>query len=218
MSSDASVLLGNGDGTFQAAVNYAVGMNPRSVAVGDFNGDGKPDLVLGNYSGNNVSVLLNQGSVVKATTTTSLNSNPNPSTVGQTVTFVATVIRQSGGTATGTVTFKKGASTVLGSASLVNGSASVCVLNLRCRLAYNNRGVWRGCHLNWEHIRRDYAESSRQNSDSDYRQLIFESFIRGSVSHIYCHGQSVCSDRNGHVQGWANGTRHRKPKFRYGNI
>ena len=36
-----SVLLGNGDGTFQPAVNYAADRNPESVAVGDFNGDGK---------------------------------------------------------------------------------------------------------------------------------------------------------------------------------
>ena len=43
-----SVLLGNGDGTFQAAVNYAVGNAPYSVAVGDFNGDGKPDLAVAN--------------------------------------------------------------------------------------------------------------------------------------------------------------------------
>ena len=42
-SNNVSVLLGNGNGTFQAAVNYAAGSKPRSVAVGDFNGDGKLD-------------------------------------------------------------------------------------------------------------------------------------------------------------------------------
>ena len=45
-----SVLLGNGDGTFQAAVNYAAGTTPCSVAVGDFNGDGKTDLAVANYN------------------------------------------------------------------------------------------------------------------------------------------------------------------------
>ncbi len=40
-----SVLMGNGDGTFQSAVSYAAGGNPWSVAVGDLNGDGRPDLV-----------------------------------------------------------------------------------------------------------------------------------------------------------------------------
>jgi hypothetical protein len=35
-----SVLLGNGDGTFRAPLNYAAGGTPARVAVGDFNGDG----------------------------------------------------------------------------------------------------------------------------------------------------------------------------------
>ena len=35
------------------------GTGPDSVAVGDFNGDGKPDLAAANQSGNTVSVLLN---------------------------------------------------------------------------------------------------------------------------------------------------------------
>ena len=39
------ILLGNGDGTFQTAVNYAVAY-PASVAVGDFNGDGRMDVVI----------------------------------------------------------------------------------------------------------------------------------------------------------------------------
>ena len=44
-----SVLLGNGNGTFQAAVELRCGRYPRSVAVGDFNGDGKADLAVANY-------------------------------------------------------------------------------------------------------------------------------------------------------------------------
>ena len=60
-----NVLLGNGNGTFQNQVTYATGNNPLSVAVGDFNGDGKLDLVVANYdaftSTNTVSVLLGNG-------------------------------------------------------------------------------------------------------------------------------------------------------------
>src|ERR1039457_4989139 len=59
-----SVLLGNGDGTFQAPRNYNVGTYPYSVAVGDFNGDGKPDLVVTNNTSStadSVSVLLGNG-------------------------------------------------------------------------------------------------------------------------------------------------------------
>src|SRR5260370_2674137 len=57
--SSISVLLGNGDGTFQAAVSYAAGSAPRSMAVGDFNGDGKPDLAVANGCG--INVLLGNG-------------------------------------------------------------------------------------------------------------------------------------------------------------
>ena len=41
-----SILLGNGDGTFRAAVSYITGASEPSIAVADLNGDGKPDLVL----------------------------------------------------------------------------------------------------------------------------------------------------------------------------
>src|SRR5439155_1568662 len=53
-----SVLLGNGDGAFGPSRNFAVGPRPISVAVADVNGDGRPDLVSANYSGNTLSVLL----------------------------------------------------------------------------------------------------------------------------------------------------------------
>jgi len=54
-----SVLLGNRNGTFQAAWNFGAGLHPSSVAVSDFNGDGKPDLAVGNLASRNVSVLIN---------------------------------------------------------------------------------------------------------------------------------------------------------------
>ena len=44
-NSTASVLLGNGNGTFQAKQSFGTGSYPVSVAVADFNGDGKRDLV-----------------------------------------------------------------------------------------------------------------------------------------------------------------------------
>jgi hypothetical protein len=55
------VLLGNGDGTFQQPQRFAVGHGPKSVAVADVNGDGKPDIVTANASDNAVSVLLGNG-------------------------------------------------------------------------------------------------------------------------------------------------------------
>jgi len=60
---NVSILLGNGGGggTFQARVNYAVGSRPVSIAVGDFNADGRPDLAVANISSNTVSILLGNG-------------------------------------------------------------------------------------------------------------------------------------------------------------
>jgi len=56
-----SILLGNGDGTFKAAVNYSVGNDPVSIAVADFNGDGKLDLAVVSYWSNSLSILLGNG-------------------------------------------------------------------------------------------------------------------------------------------------------------
>src|SRR6516162_9485063 len=60
-SNDVSVLLGNGDGTFQAPINTPVGPQPASLAVGDFNGDGVPDLAVADAGSNDVFVLLGRG-------------------------------------------------------------------------------------------------------------------------------------------------------------
>src|SRR5206468_2009142 len=56
-----SVLLGNGDGTFQPVQSFAAGNDAASVAVGDVHGDGRPDLAVANASRNTVSVLLGNG-------------------------------------------------------------------------------------------------------------------------------------------------------------
>src|SRR6266566_27547 len=56
-----SILFGNGDGTFKPPVFYNTGKNPTAVAIGDLNGDGKPDLVVTDIKSGNISVLLNNG-------------------------------------------------------------------------------------------------------------------------------------------------------------
>jgi hypothetical protein len=58
---EVSLLLGNGDGTFQTAVDYAVGNFPHPIVAGDFNGDGRLDLAVADSIANSVSVLLGNG-------------------------------------------------------------------------------------------------------------------------------------------------------------
>jgi len=78
-----SVLFGNGDGTLQAATGYAAGSVPLFAAVGDFNGDGEPDLAVANEDGNSVSVLVGNGDgTFQAAVNYGAGSNPYSIAVG----------------------------------------------------------------------------------------------------------------------------------------
>jgi thiamine pyrophosphokinase len=46
---------------FGPATNFTTGTVPASLAIGDFNGDGKSDLAVANFSTNNISILLGTG-------------------------------------------------------------------------------------------------------------------------------------------------------------
>src|SRR5262249_5953189 len=64
--SSLGILLGNGDDTFQPARNLNVGPNPFAVAIGDFDGDGTPDLAVTHASPipsgpETVTILLGNG-------------------------------------------------------------------------------------------------------------------------------------------------------------
>ena len=56
-----SILLGNGNGTFQQEVSYATGNTPVGISVGDFNHDGALDIAVPNTADNTVSILLGNG-------------------------------------------------------------------------------------------------------------------------------------------------------------
>jgi type II secretory pathway component GspD/PulD (secretin) len=62
-SNNVTILFGNGDGTFQEAAGspYAVGKNPTSVVVADFNGDGNADFAVANQGDNTISVFRGDG-------------------------------------------------------------------------------------------------------------------------------------------------------------
>lgn len=56
-----SILLGNGDGTFQAHTDYTAGTGPDAMALGRFNGDKNEDLAVANLIGGNISILPGNG-------------------------------------------------------------------------------------------------------------------------------------------------------------
>jgi hypothetical protein len=123
-----SVLLGAGNGTFIKTLRYPVGLNAGFVVTGDFNRDGATDIATANVGGNSVSVLLNSGG-----TRMRFGSSPNPSQLGEAVTFSVTVTPtfHNVGKPTGSVLFRD-ASTgmILGTAQLSSGKASLTVSNL----------------------------------------------------------------------------------------
>src|SRR5262249_53919748 len=58
--SNLSVFLGDGTGSFQKPINYAVAMDPWVLAVKDL-GNGHPDIITANYDDKSISVLLGNG-------------------------------------------------------------------------------------------------------------------------------------------------------------
>ena len=67
-SGTLSILLGNGDGTFQTANTFIAGTQINSVAAADLNGDTSPDLIISDatLTSTQVGVLLNNGDATSA--------------------------------------------------------------------------------------------------------------------------------------------------------
>ncbi len=63
-SSNVSILLGHGNGTFASAINYPTIPSPSRIIAADFDGDEKTDLAIG--AGNAISILLRSGCTMSA--------------------------------------------------------------------------------------------------------------------------------------------------------
>jgi hypothetical protein len=95
-----AVLQGNGDGTFQVAGEFLTGpRGPLGLVSGDFNGDGKLDLIVGDseiggFGTATITVLLNQGTAAPPTlqgVQVNDGSGQDPAARSLTVTFSTTV-------------------------------------------------------------------------------------------------------------------------------
>ena len=64
IATPASVLLGNGDGSFGTPVPFLAGDEPITVASGDLNADGYSDLIVANFSATNISILFGSAQVL----------------------------------------------------------------------------------------------------------------------------------------------------------
>jgi hypothetical protein len=62
-----TILLGNGDGTFKTTANQVRGSEPNQMVVGDFNGDGIPDLVIASHWNGTITILQGNGDGTFAT-------------------------------------------------------------------------------------------------------------------------------------------------------
>jgi len=128
-SGNVSVLLGNGDGTLQAAVNFGAGSGPISLALADFNGDRRADVVAAGGGGSTAVVLLGG----QAATGVGLSASQNPLSAGQPVTFTGSVTPAAPffGLPTGTLTFSdNGTALPSGTVGLSVGAAGYATSSL----------------------------------------------------------------------------------------
>jgi hypothetical protein len=100
------------------------------LAVGDFNNDGKPDVVGSLQYDTGASVLLNVGATATATTTTISPSAPQSYSAFQPVTFTAKLQHTGPGTPTGTVAFLDSGVLIGSGAVDSNGQASLTTTGL----------------------------------------------------------------------------------------
>ena len=128
-----AIFFGNGNGSFNPNPLFIPdppGNTSQSIAVADFNGDNKPDIVSALKSSTKpgeLEVLLNSSN--PKTPTLSVASSSNPSPYGGAVTFTATVKPRPLNWPTESVTFYSG-TTKFAKVQLVNGTASVSTTKL----------------------------------------------------------------------------------------
>jgi uncharacterized protein YjdB len=148
-------------GSFATQVLFATGSNSHSVAIGDIDGDGKPELAVANAGSNNVTVLRNsplqhiEGTTTFCAATTTTLTNPTTGGTWSSSNISVATVDSTGavtGVAAGTATISytvTGGSAItivtvnaLPTAGTIAGTASVCQGNTTTLSTATTGGVW----------------------------------------------------------------------------
>ncbi|MDT4966490.1 MAG: hypothetical protein QOJ64_1227 [Acidobacteriota bacterium] len=123
LRSSVSVLFGDGAGGFGAASQFAADREPGHIVSGDFNNDGRPDLITANQTVNNISVLLNSCPAPLGSTNVQFSA-ANYVVAESATTATITVTRTGDTSAAATVSFATIDSAGLQNCNVKNGIAS----------------------------------------------------------------------------------------------
>jgi len=139
-TSNVTVLLGNGDGTFGAPMHFNGGVGKNPVAIADFNNDGTPDLLVADQSNDTVNLLAGNGNgtfgapVQFATGATPIamavgscdgHNRPEVAVLGSTT---ISVLLNDGGTAPAVAASAKGTGQIVGTGLTSNGTRQAFLL------------------------------------------------------------------------------------------
>jgi hypothetical protein len=139
-TSNVTVLLGNGDGTFGAPIHVNGGVGANPLAIADFNNDGTPDLLVADQSNDTVNLLAGNGNgtfgapVQFATGATPIamavgnfdgHNLPEVAVLG---TSTITVLLNDGGAAPAVAAFASGAGQFEGAGLTSNGTRHALLL------------------------------------------------------------------------------------------
>jgi len=141
------VLRGKSRGLFNLVTGFElVNASANSVAAGDLNGDGKPDLAVATNDATGqgaVGVLLNNTDIAPRFTKTVAATSGSPSLVGQAVTFTATVSSTHGDIPDGELVNFSDGMTALASVALSGGTATYTTSSLSAK-AHNIKATYTG--------------------------------------------------------------------------
>ena len=157
-------------------------------------------------------------STVMNSTTTTVSSTPNPSVVGQQVTFTSSTT-SGGGVPLGTVTFTEGA-TVWASAVPVNGSGHASFTTTLLGAGSHTLTATFTGSTGWLSSSGNApAQVVKQASTSTTIRFVLQPVpVFSQASHIYRNGHGLGIGRrhsggHGHVQEWRHNARHRNPRW-----